>query len=83
MTIECNFVDRDLEMEQMECSLILSKSQDGRQIHVFHGLDGIGKTQLAIVYAPAYQERYSAILWLNGNSYDTLLQSFFIICNTH
>lgn len=71
-----NFVDRDLEMEQMERSLILSKSQDRRHIHVLHGLGGIGKTQLAIVYARKYQERYSAILWLNGGTCDTLLQSF-------
>lgn len=60
----------------MERSLILSKSQDGRRIHVLHGLGGIGKTQLAIAYARRYQERYSAIIWLNGSSYDTLLQSF-------
>ena len=60
----------------MERSLILSRLQDGRRIHVLHGLGGSGKTQLAIAYARKYQERYSAIIWLNGSSYDTLLQSF-------
>ena len=63
-------------MEQIERSLISSKSQDGRRIHVLHGLGGIGKTQLATAYARTFQERYSAVLWLNGNNYDTLLQSF-------
>ena len=70
-----NFIDRDAEMEQIKCSLLSSTSRHGRKIHVLHGLGGIGKTQLAIEYARKYQERYSAILWLNGNSKDTLLQS--------
>lgn len=46
-----------------------------RKIHVLHGLGGIGKTQLAIEYARRYQEKYSAIIWVNGNSKDMVLQS--------
>ena len=53
----------------------LSDAQDRRRIHVLHGLGGIGKTQLAIAYARKHQQRYTAILWLNGNSRDTLVQS--------
>ena len=70
-----NFVDRDQEMRSIEESLLPSNGQDRRRIHVIYGLGGIGKTQLAIAYARKYQERYSAILWLNGNSRDTLVQS--------
>lgn len=70
-----NFVDRDQEMGSIEQSLLSSNARDRRRIHVLHGLGGIGKTQLAIAYARKYQERYSAILWLNGNSRDTLVQS--------
>ena len=70
-----NFVDRDTEMGQIEHSLLLSDAQDRRRIHVLHGLGGIGKTQLAIAYARKHQQRYTAILWLNGNSRDTLVQS--------
>ena len=70
-----NFVDRDTEMEQIEHSLLQSDPQGGRKIHVLHGLGGIGKTQLAIAYARKHQEVYSAILWVNGKSKDTLLQS--------
>jgi len=49
--------------------------RDGRKTHALHGLGGIGKTQLAIAYARKHQVTYSAILWLNGNSKNTLLQS--------
>ena len=70
-----NFVDRDTEMEQIENSLLQSDPQGGRKIHVLHGLGGIGKTQLAIAYARKHQDVYSAIIWVNGNSKDTLFQS--------
>jgi len=75
LPVSGNFVDRDAEMMQMELSLLFSTSRHGRKIHVLHDLDGIGKTQLIIAHARKHQERYSAILWLNGNSKDTLLQS--------
>ena len=60
----------------MKHSQLLSNAQDRRRIHVLHGLGGIGKTQLAIAYARKHQQRYTAILWLNGNSWDTLVHSF-------
>ena len=44
-------------------------------IHVLYGLGGIGKTQLAIAHARKHQNTYSAIVWVNGNSRDTVLQS--------
>lgn len=75
LPITRTFVDRDTDMRQIEQSLLVSNTQDRRRIHVLHGLGGIGKTQLAIAYARKYQKRYSAILWLNGNSRDTLVQS--------
>lgn len=70
-----NFVNRDAEMEQIEHSLLPLDLQSGRKIHVLHGLGGIGKTQIAIAYARKHQEVHSAIIWVNGNSKDTLLQS--------
>ena len=62
-------------MKKIEESLAPDNLQDGRQIYILYGLGGIGKTQLAIAYARKHQETYSAILWLNGNSKDTLQQS--------
>lgn len=63
-------------MEEIEGNLLPSNIQNRRKTHVLYGLGGIGKTQLAIAYARKHQESYSAILWLNGNSKETLLQSF-------
>jgi predicted AAA+ superfamily ATPase len=62
-------------MEEMERSLLPTKAQSGRKIHILHGLRGIGKTQLAIAYARKYQHTYSAIIWVNDNNIDTMLQS--------
>ena len=62
----------------MEGSLqpqMAQKGQKGRRIHVLHGLGGIEKTQLAIAYARKFQKAYSAIVWVNGSSRDTVLQS--------
>lgn len=70
------FIDRNTEMKEIEGSLLPSNAQNGRVIHIIYGLGGIGKTQLAIAYARKHQESYSAILWLNGNSKNTLLQGF-------
>jgi len=70
-----HFVDRKAEIEEMEEHLLATKAQDGRKILIFHGLGGVGKTQLAIAYARKHQHTYSAIVWVNGYSRDTVLQS--------
>lgn len=70
-----HFVSRDAEMKKIEESLAPRKAHERRQIYILYGLGGIGKTQMAIAYARKHHEIYNAILWLNGNSKDTLLQS--------
>lgn len=70
-----HFVDRDPEMEAMERHLLPTKAQTERKMHILHGLGGIGKTQLAIAHARKHQRTYSAVLWVNGNSRNTVLQS--------
>jgi DNA transposition AAA+ family ATPase len=62
-------------MEEMERNLLPPKAQSGRKIHILYGLGGIGKTQLAIAYVRKHSHTYSAIVWVNGNSTDTMLQS--------
>ena len=70
-----NFVDRDREMQEIEQSLLPTNARHERKIHILHGMGGIGKTQLAIAYARKHQKTYSAIVWVNGDSRDTVLQS--------
>ncbi|KAL9023002.1 MAG: hypothetical protein Q9196_007435, partial [Gyalolechia fulgens] len=70
-----HFVARDAEMEKMEESLLPTKAPEGRKTYILHGLGGIGKTQLAIAYARKHQHTYSAIVLVNGNGKDTVVQS--------
>ena len=48
----------------------------GRRAVTLHGLGGIGKTQLAIAYAKAHRDDYSAILWLNIKDELSVKQSY-------
>jgi hypothetical protein len=47
-----------------------------RKIFVVHGLGGMGKTQLCIEFVRQYQQKYSAVFWLDGSSEDALQRSF-------
>ncbi|KAL9019552.1 MAG: hypothetical protein Q9185_003172 [Variospora sp. 1 TL-2023] len=70
-----HFVARDAEMEKMEEHLLPTKAPDERKICILHGLGGIGKTQLTIAYARKHQRTYTAIVFVNGKSRDTVVQS--------
>jgi ATP/maltotriose-dependent transcriptional regulator MalT len=47
-----------------------------RRAVTLHGLGGIGKTQLAIAYAKAHRDDYSAIFWLNIKDEVSVKQSY-------
>jgi NB-ARC domain len=72
------FVERDADMQQLEQFFHRTQPSSSRrhQVFVVHGLGGIGKTQLAVEFARKHHARYSAVLWLDGSSYDRLRQSF-------
>ena len=70
-----HFINRDAEMTEMEECLLPQQGRKKRKVQALHGLGGIGKTQLAVAFARKHQETFSAILWINGNSKDTLTQS--------
>jgi hypothetical protein len=70
------FVDRPAEMGKLEQALLHGPELDSRQrIHVLHGLGGMGKTQLAVEFARRHHRRFSAVLWLDGRSEDSLKRS--------
>lgn len=68
-----DFVGRKEELKAMREAL----SSDGSRRYVtVHGLGGMGKTQLALQYATSNKDRYSAILWLNIDTKETVATSF-------
>ncbi|KAL9598143.1 MAG: hypothetical protein Q9219_004699 [cf. Caloplaca sp. 3 TL-2023] len=69
-----HFISRNTVIEDIERS-ILPTISDRRKVHVLHGLGGIGKTQLAIEYSRKHQNTYDSIIWVNGGSRDTVVQS--------
>ena len=67
------FVAREEELAEIHKSL----SGDGsRHVVTLHGLGGIGKTQLAIIYAKRHKDDYSAVFWFNMKDEESLKQSF-------
>lgn len=52
------------------------KGDGSRRTVVLHGLGGIGKTQLTVVYAKRHKDDYSGIFWLNIKDEHSLKQSF-------
>ena len=75
MPLTGNFVERDVEIREMEKCLLPSDARERRKTYILYGLGGIGKTRLAAAFARKHQQTFSAILWLNGNSKDTLMRS--------
>jgi hypothetical protein len=70
-----HFVQREVEMRQLE--KFFQAEADGRRQRVFvvHGLGGMGKTQLCVEYARQHKEDFTAVFWLDGSSKDALRQS--------
>ncbi|MEU6993664.1 tetratricopeptide repeat protein [Streptomyces sp. NPDC046465] len=67
------FVGRTQEMARIERTLSPGKGTKGRRVCVLHGTGGIGKSQLATVYAHDKLEEHSLTRWLNATSSDRLL----------
>ncbi|PQE03464.1 Tetratricopeptide-like helical domain protein [Rutstroemia sp. NJR-2017a BBW] len=67
------FVAREKELSKIH---ELLQDHSSRSCVILHGLGGIGKTQLAIIYARRQKEKYTAIFWLNANNEDSLKLSF-------
>jgi hypothetical protein len=73
------YVDRPSEMKQLEDTLFPRRRIERRKILIFHGLGGIGKTQLSVEFARRYWRRYSSTFWLDGRTEDSLRRSIVAI----
>ncbi len=69
------YVERDQEMSAIENLLRPGVANTQRRVVVLHGLGGTGKTQLSLAYARKHREDHTAIVWLNGQTQDSLKQS--------
>lgn len=69
------FVGRASSLSSIE-SVLLPFTAAERKVVVLHGLGGIGKSQLAIEFAKQHRLDYTAILWLNAKTEETLKRSF-------
>src|SRR5277367_636586 len=69
------FVDRPLDMVELEHALLLQQHNRRQKIFVLYGLGGIGKTQLAVDFARRHHRRFSSVFWLDGRSEDSLKRS--------
>lgn len=67
------FVARKAELSEIRAHLT---NGDLRRYVVLQGLGGIGKTQLAVAYAVRHKDDYSAVLWLDASSSDSVVTSF-------
>jgi ATP/maltotriose-dependent transcriptional regulator MalT len=72
-----HFVQRVSDMRKLEEYFFSQQPHlTRRKMFVVHGLGGIGKTQLCIEFVRRYQEKYTAVFWLDGSSEDALQRSF-------
>jgi hypothetical protein len=72
-----HFVQRVSDMQRLEEYFFPQQPHlTRRKLFVVHGLGGIGKTQLCIEFVRRYQEKYTAVFWLDGSSEDALQRSF-------
>jgi hypothetical protein len=72
-----HFVQRVNDMQKLEEYFFSQQLHlTRRKMFVVHGLGGIGKTQLCIEFVRRYQEKYTAVFWLDGSSEDALQRSF-------
>ena len=69
------FVGRASNLSSIESKLLPLTAAE-RKVVVLHGLGGIGKSQLAIEFAKKHRSDYTAVLWLNAKTEETLKRSF-------
>ena len=70
------FTGREEIFTQLRKALTTRQVAALTQPQAISGLGGIGKTQTAIEYAYRFAKEYQAVLWIKGDSNDTLISDF-------
>ncbi|GHO45929.1 helix-turn-helix domain-containing protein [Ktedonospora formicarum] len=69
------FIGREDVLRTLHDHMITSKDTS-TSIYALQGVGGIGKTQIAIEYAYRYSFEYTALLWVDAETLETVLDSF-------
>ncbi len=75
------FTGRDAELHHMHEVLNRQKTTTLSQSIAISGLGGIGKTQTAIEYAYRHVQDYTAVFWINAETYETIASSMVAIAS--
>jgi tetratricopeptide (TPR) repeat protein len=75
------FTGRDTILCQMYRILHYQKDTLVSHSCTLSGLGGIGKTQTSIEYAYRYANDYSAVFWIESQTYERIISSFITIAN--
>lgn len=70
------FTDRENVLHQLHETFRIGRDTASPLPLALSGLEGIGKTQVAIEYAYRYNDEYECVLWAQANSYEGLESSF-------
>lgn len=76
-----DFVDHNSKMMQLKKVLLSETTYDQQKVFILYGLEGIGKTQLAVNFVSKHQVRYSSIFWLDERDKSSIWQSIVTITN--
>src|SRR5579883_1483570 len=70
------FTGREDVLELLHKRLDSARTATLTQSQAISGLGGIGKTQIVIEYADRHRQEYTAVLWVNATTRDTITASF-------
>lgn len=70
------FTGREAVLTRLHTQLYKKLTVALTQTHAIHGLGGIGKTQTVVEYAYRHRHHYQAVLWIQADTENTLINSY-------
>ena len=75
------FTGREDVLTRLRQTLIADRLASLVPTQIISGLDGIGKTQIALEYAYRYRDDYQAVLWVRADTRERLVSDFVTIAS--